>query len=344
MVIRGLREGLRGLIEGGKMAKRAMVSVLSLIVLSGFVVNGFGLSVFNIGAFGRRVDPLAVPIGTTPRRNLVLGAKYVPQFCIIQDDQYRRLVYDLNGFYPYLRVPLFFNLDFVVGLDQYIDQDFDIFSYSKEEVEFVRNVHGRGGINTLDLGGELSYRFLILGVSRPIVFGSSEEEWEFQVGENVTRDTVRYEYSGGGWQFQAGVLLRSFGVIGWGGWYELKCDTTISSPVNLGLKINYRFSDKLNLDLTFGYEEWADYSNQLTVGGELHQGPWSFNLTYLPWYYGVDEFKLGSSYLIRFKKVGRIVPGLDFSLRKDLGVVEYSIMPRIEFQINEIIGKRKRWY
>ena len=306
------------------------------------VVNLYAISGFNIGGLGRRSDPFSTPISIVPRRSLVLGCSYQPEFSIIKDARYLRSTSDLNEFYPFLRLPFFLGLDFIFSLNKYLDQDFDLITVSQDSLR--RQIIGRGGVISLDLGCELTYKNIVLGLVRNIIFGTSEEEWIFESGGIVTTDTLSYEYDGEGYHLQAGFLTEDFGIIGWGGREEVRCDTVVDQPKAYGISGNYRLTRNLVIGITINYEDWLNHDDKPAIKISLTKGDLTISPFYHPWYYGIDEYGIFFQLQLLIKKVGVITPSLAVSLRKGLGITEYSIIPAINLQINELVKKRKRWY
>lgn len=125
---------------------------------------------------------------------------------------YDRLLGDARPAAFQAAVPLPLTGRLVLGLDQRLNQDFDIWSESTSS-SYRRNVIGRGGVYALRAGLAKSFldRFCI-GFEYNHYLGAAREDWRFYSGSLFSTDTVEINYSGSGLRAGASYQSPRFGA------------------------------------------------------------------------------------------------------------------------------------
>lgn len=218
-------------------------------------------------------------------------------------------------------VPLPLTGRLILGLDQRLNQDFDVWSESVPD-SYRRHVIGRGGVYALRAGLAKSFfEHFCIGLEYDHHLGAAREDWQFHTGtgSSYSTDTVEIDYSGSG--LRAGASFQT-SRLGAGLLYEPRLGLTalrytrvhgvtadslrtyrLRLPHVIGIGITGSPLEKLRLIAALEYRPWAGataddailgYQNtwRASVGSEfdlLENVPLRLGYSHQNWYYNSVE-------------------------------------------------------
>jgi len=199
-----------------------------------FSSRGFGEEITNSDAASGALGGLftassrnpAYPVGT-PRTSFTASALVLGNYAT--DDANRRVLGDVRPNFLRVRVPLPVGLRLNLGLSEWFNQDFDV--YSESLAQYRRHVVGKGGIYDINAGLAYSlFKTVTLGAEYSRLFGGSTELWRFDAyeGNYVTYDTVQYNYAGDAMTLG---LFAQRGILSLGGFFQPVLDFNLNSWV-----------------------------------------------------------------------------------------------------------------
>jgi hypothetical protein len=179
------------------------------------------------GLFTASTRNPAYPLGTS-KTNFTASALALGNLASDDSGHYRALG-DVRPDYLKVRVPLPAGLRLGLGLSEWFNQDFDV--YSDSYPAFRRHVVSKGGV--YDLNGSVAaslFKTVSIAAEYNRLFGGSSELWRFDAfeGNYATFDTIQYSYAGDALTF--GLYAQRW-VVGLGGFYQPVLDFNLNSWV-----------------------------------------------------------------------------------------------------------------
>jgi hypothetical protein len=179
------------------------------------------------GLFTASTRNPAYPLGT-PKTNFTFSALALGNYATDTSGRHRVLG-DVRPDYVRIRVPLPVGLRLGLGLSEWFNQDFDV--YSDSYPQYRRHVVSKGGI--YDINGSIAanlFKTVSIAAEYNRLFGGSSELWRFDAfeGNYTTFDTIQYNYAGDALTF--GLYAQRW-IVGLGGFYQPVLDFNLNSWV-----------------------------------------------------------------------------------------------------------------